>query len=162
METRNAVRGIVPTRSVALLLIVLTALMLAAGAIAASGQVKGVKAAEAVELTYTVWFSPKMTGVVGGDFDGTFGGAVLSRTPIPNTPIAHMKVLYVITANDPSKSFSAIVEGDHNSVANSTVLNGVVTAGWLAGDQAHSQFHTISSCPGKPSGPCFQGTLRLM
>jgi hypothetical protein len=150
------------SRSVAFVIIVLTALMLAAGAIAASGHVKDARAAEVVELTYMVWFSPAMTGVVGGDFTGTFGGAVLSRTPIPNTPIAHLKVLYVITANDPSHSFTALVEGDHNKMTNSTVLNGVVTGGWLTGEQAHSQFQTISGCPGKPSGPCSQGTLRLM
>jgi hypothetical protein len=163
METRTAFRGTVLSRSVAFVIIVLTALMLAAGAIAASGNVKNARAATIVELTYTVWFSPAMTGVVGGDFTGTFGGAVLSRTPIPNTPIAHLKVLYVISdANDPAHSFTAIVEGDHNKMTNSTVLNGVVTGGWLAGEQAHSQFQTISGCPGKPSGPCSQGTLRLM
>jgi hypothetical protein len=139
----------------------LAALTLGAGAGAGSGHVKDVKAAEAVVLTYTVWFSPNMTGVFGGDFAGTFGGAVLSRAPIVGTPIVHLSARYELNANDPSKSFTAIVEGNRNLVTNSAVLNGTVTSGWLAGEQAHSRFDVISSCPGKPSGPCFQGTLRV-
>ena len=58
METRTAFRGTVLSRSVALVIVVVTALMLAAGAIAASGQVKQAKAEDAIELTYTVWFAP--------------------------------------------------------------------------------------------------------
>ena len=139
----------------------LAALTLGAGAGAGSGHVKDAKAAEVVELTYTVWFSPNMTGVFGGDFAGTFGGAVLSRTPIVGTPIVHLSSRYELNANDPSKSFTAIVEGNRNLVTNKAVLNGIVTSGWLAGEQAHSQFDAISGCPGKPKGPCFQGTLRV-
>lgn len=161
MRAQTATRDKAIAKSVSFVITVLTALMLAAGAVAL-GNARAARAAEPVELTYTVWFSPHMTGVFGGDFSGTFGGAVLSRTPIPGTPIAHMKVLYVLTAADQSLSFTAIVEGDHNAVTNSTVLNGEVTAGWLAGDRAQSEFQTIGGCPGKPSGPCFQGTLRLM
>ena len=161
MHTRTTSRETALRKSVALLITALTALMLAAGAVA-FGNATVARAAEPVQLTYTVWFSPTMTGVFGGDFTGTFGGKVLSRTPIPGTPIAHLEVLYVLTADDPALSFTAIVQGDHNAVANSTVLNGEVTAGAFTGDRAHSEFQNISSCPGKPSGPCFQGTLRLM
>jgi hypothetical protein len=135
--------------------------MLAAGAAGASGQVKNAKAAEIVELSYTVWFSPNMTGVFGGDLTGTFGGAVLNRTPIPGTPIVHLTTRYVLTATDPSKSFTAIVEGNRSLETNKAELNGSVTSGWLAGEQAHSQFVVVSSCAGKPSGPCFVGTLRV-
>jgi len=150
------------SRALALAVTALTALTLAAGAAAATSQVKEAKAAEVINLTYTVWFSPNMTGVFGGDLTGTFGGAVLSRTPIPGTPIIHLTARYELNASDPSQSFTAIVEGDRNLVTNSAVLNGSVTAGRLTGERAHSEFQVISTCPGKPSGPCFQGTLRVM
>ena len=156
----KTLRGSATAKCVAVAFIALAALILGTGADAASGHVMAVKAAQQVELTYTVWFSPNMTGVFAGDFSGTFGGAVLSRTPIPGTPIVHLSARYELKANDPSKSFTAIVEGNRNLVTNSAVLNGSVTAGWLTGEQAHSQFDVISSCPGKPSGPCFVGTLR--
>lgn len=149
------------SKGLAVAVTALAVLTIGAGAVAGPVHVKDVKAAEVVELTYTVWFSPHMTGVFGGDFAGTFGGAVLSRSPIPGTPIVHLSARYELNANDPSKSFTAIVEGNRNLVTNSAVLNGTVTAGWLAGEQAHSQFDVISSCPEKPSGPCFVGTLRV-
>ena len=149
------------SKSVAVAVTALAALTLAAGAGAGPGHPKDVKAAEVVELTYTVWFSPHMTGVFGGDFAGTFGGAVLSSTPIAGTPIVHLSARYELKANDPSKSFIAIVEGNRNRVTNDAVLNGIVTSGWLAGEQALSQFDVIGGCPGKPTGPCFQGTLRV-
>ena len=155
----NAFRCRAFAKFVAVAVTVLAALALVAGGGAASGHVKEAKAAEMVELTYTVWFSPNMTGVFGGDFTGTFGGAVLSRTPIVGTPIVHLSARYELNATDPSKSFVAIVEGNRNLVTNEAVLNGLVTTGWLAGEQAHSRFDVISGCPGKPSGPCFQGTL---
>jgi len=161
MNTTTAFRDKALSKGLALLVTALTALMLAAGSVAL-GNVRVARAAEPVELTYTVWFAPQMTGVFGGDFSGTFGGMVLSHTPIPGTPIAHLEVLYVLTADDPTLSFTAIVEGDHNAITNSTVLNGEVTAGAFAGDRVQSVFQNISGCPGKPSGPCSQGTLRLM
>jgi hypothetical protein len=150
------------SKCVAVAVTALAALTLGAGAGAGSGHVKDVKAAEVIELTYLVWFSPNMTGVFGGDLSGTFGGAVLSRAPIPGTPIVHLSARYELNATDPSKSFTAIVEGDRNLVTNSAVLNGIVTSGWLAGEQVHSRFDVISSCPEKPSGPCFQGTLLVV
>ena len=157
----KALCGGVFSKYLAVAVTALAALTIGAGAVAGPVHVKDVKAAEVVELTYIVWFSPNMTGVFGGDFAGTFGGAVLSRAPIPGTPIVHLSTRYELKANDPSKSFTAIVEGNRNLVTNDAVLNGIVTTGWLAGEQAHSQFDVISSCPGKPSGPCFEGTLRV-
>jgi hypothetical protein len=160
MKTRTAFRGTVLSRSAALIIVVLTALMLAAGAIAASGQVKQARAEDAVELTYTVWFAPAMTGFVGGDIVGTFGGGVVS-TPIPNSPIVRLKALYVITANDPSESFTATLKGHLNTKTGSAVLNGVVTSGFMAGERVLSQFKVVGSCPAHPAGPCFPGTMRL-
>jgi hypothetical protein len=102
-----------------------------------------------------------MTGVVGGDIVGTFGGSVVS-TPIPATPIVRLQAIYVITAtNDASDSFTANVEGKLNTQTGSAVLNGVVTSGFLTGERVHSEFHVLSSCPLNLSGPCFQGTIRV-
>ena len=157
----RAFRGSSLSRCLALGVLALTALTLAAGAVGASGQVKNVKAAEIVELSYTVWFSPNMTGVFGGDLKGTFGGAVLNRTPIPGTPIVHLTARYELNPTDSSKSFTAIVEGNRSLETNKAELNGIVTSGWLTGEQVHSQFLVVSSCAGKPSGPCFVGTLRV-
>lgn len=161
MEDRTAFRGTALLKSLAVALTVLTALMLAVGAIAASGQVKQAKAADVVELTYTVWFSPAMTGIVGGDIAGTFGGGVVS-SPMPDSPLVHLKAVYVITANDPAQSFTALVEGNLNKVTKSAVLNGVVTAGRLTGERVHSEFQVLSTCPAHPRGPCFQGTMRVI
>ena len=177
MEIRTAFRGTALSKGVALVITTLMALMLAAGAIAASGQVKDVRAAvvdrqcrpagdcerlgDLVELTYTVWFTPTMTGVVGGDIVGTFGGSVVS-TPIPNSPIVRLQAVYVITATkDPSQSFTAIVKGKLNIQTNLAVLNGVVTSGLLTGGRVHSEFQVVSSCPLNPGGPCFPGTMRI-
>jgi len=170
MEARTAFRRTAWSKSVALVITVLTGLMLAVGTIAASGLVKDALAADLVsregrdrqdlELTYTVWFSPAMTGVVGGDFVGTFGGSVVS-TPIPGSPIVRLMALYVITANDASRSFTAVVKGKLNTQTNSAVLKGVVTSGSSTGERVHSEFQVLSTCPLHPAGPCFQGTMSV-
>src|ERR1700680_4119907 len=177
MEIRTAFRGSALSKGVAVVITVLTALMFAAGAIAGSGQVKDVRAAvqdlkchptgdcerhgDVVELTYTGWFTPAMTGVVGGDIGGTFGGSVVS-TPIPNTAIVRLQAIYVITATeDPSQSFIAILKGKLNPQTNSAVLNGMVTSGFLTGERVHSEFQVVGSCPLNPGGPCFPGTMRI-
>lgn len=165
MEVTRAFRRDVLSKSAARVITVLTALMLVGGAMAASGPVKDARAADradGVELTYTVWFSPAMIGVVGGDIVGTLGGDVATN-PIPNSPLVRLTATYVITAtNDPSRSFTAIVKGYLNTNTNRAVLNGVVTAGWLTGERVHSVFHVVSSCLLNTSGgPCFPGTLRV-
>jgi hypothetical protein len=163
MDVTRAFRQIALLKNVARVITVLTALMLVGGAMAASGQLKDAKAATIVDLTYTVWFSPAMTGVVGGDIIGTFGGGVTS-TPIPGTPLVQLKATYVIMANDPSESFTAILQGDLNTKTNAAVLNGVVTwsaSGTLTGERVHSEFQVVNNCPLNPSGPCFPGTLQV-
>ena len=96
------------SKCVAVAVTALAALTLGAGAGPGSSLAKDVRAADVVELTYTVWFSPNMTGVFGGDFAGTFGGAVLSRAPIVGTPIVHLSTRYELNANDPSRSFTRL------------------------------------------------------
>ena len=163
MEIRTAFRGPAISKRVALLLTVMTALVLAAGAIAASGGVKAARAATIVELTYTKWFSPSfptMTGVVGGDIVGTFGGSVLALSAIPGSPIVQLEARYEIFATDPSQSFTALVEGNQNNQTHSAVLNGAITSGYLVGERVHAEYDVIS-CTQAPRGVCFQGTIDL-
>jgi hypothetical protein len=138
----------------------LLALVLAGGFAAASHV--NAKASNDIELTYTKWFptpgSPVMAGVVGGDIEGTFAGLLLSRTAV-SPGVFHLKARYDIIAEQPHKSFSAIIEG--NSVRGTADLQGVVTSGWLDGGQVVVHFITVPSCALHPSGPCFTGTIQV-
>jgi len=114
-----------------------------------------------VELTYTKWFAPypTMTGVVGGDIEGTFGGAVLSRTVLPTVVL--LVARYEIIANNPSHSFTALISGSLDRATGMAVLDGAVTAGWLTGKAVHVEFHVIS-CAQAADHTCFQGTIRVI
>src|SRR5438309_2743766 len=71
----------------------------------------GGKGSGDVVLTYTKWFAPAyptMQGIVGGDIEGTFGGAVLSRTVLP--AVVLLEARYEIIANKPSHSFTALID----------------------------------------------------
>jgi hypothetical protein len=163
MELRKTLGGVAISKSVALVLTILTALILGAVALASSGQVKDARAADAVELTYTKWFSPRfptMTGVVGGDIVGQFGGTVLDRDLIADGQIGKLTAIYEVIADDPSQSFTALVHGTQNNETHTAVLNGVVTSGWLAGEQVHAEY-TVISCTQAPNHVCFQGTIRV-
>src|SRR5205085_9240546 len=120
----------------------LLGLMLAlvvAGGIAASGQAHvghghHAKTEPGLELTYTKWIAPgfpNMTGVVGGDIDGRFGGAVLERTPDASGRFIHLTSVYIVVAPDPSESFTAHVEGVQDNQTATAVLDGRVTDGLL-------------------------------
>ena len=41
------------------------------------------------------------------------------------------------------------------------LLDGVILAGWRTGAHVHVEFQKISSCAGKPAGPCFEGTIHI-
>jgi hypothetical protein len=133
-----------------------------AGGFAAASHVAAAKASNDIELTYTKWFptpgSPVMAGVVGGDIEGTFAGLLLSRTPV-SPGVFHLKARYDIIAEQPHKSFSAIVEG--NSVNGTADLQGVVTSGKPAGGQVVVHFITVSSCALHTTSPCFTGTIQV-
>ena len=163
MEVRKAFRRAAFSKGVAFVITVLTAFILGAGTLAASGQVKDARAAEAVQLTYTKWFSPHfptMTGVVGGDIVGTFGGEVLSRTLIANGQIGQLEARYEVIAVDSSESFTALVQGKQNNETHTAVLNGVVISGFLTGERVHAEYRVIS-CTQAPNHVCFQGTIRV-
>lgn len=134
-----------------------------AGGLAAASHVSAAKASKDIELTYTKWFptpgSPIMTGVVGGDIEGTFAGLLLSRTAV-SPGVFHLKARYDVIGEQAHKSFSAIVEG--NSVLGTADLQGVVASEWLTGAQVVVHFTTVPSCALHPSGPCFTGTIVVL
>jgi hypothetical protein len=142
------------------MLAVVIAVMAAFALDGAGALAGGSESRDHLQLTYTVWFAPAMTGVVGGDVVGTFGGSVVS-TRIPNSPLVRLRAVYVITANDASQSFTAVVKGKLNTQTLLAVLNGVVTSGSLTGQRVHSEFQVVGTCPEHPRGPCYQGALRV-
>jgi hypothetical protein len=140
-------------------------LVLTAGITAASAQTedrRGHGKRAGLELTYTKWFAPgfpHMVGVVGGDIAGQFGGAVLNN-PMPVAGSIQLTAIYIVRADDPSRSLTLRVEGAHDLQANKAVLKGRVLDGWLKGARARAEFKVIS-CTQAPSGECFQGTIRI-
>lgn len=124
-----------------------------------------------VEVSFTKWITafPAMAGVTGGDVPGTFSGAVLSGRLFDNGTIGQIEARYEVNAADQAHSFVAHIEGKQNNPTLQAVLNGTVTAGWLAGAQVQVIYNVIvpatgSSCvPAAPvNSPCFQGTIRIM
>jgi hypothetical protein len=163
MEVAKAFSKAAFSKSVVVVITVLMAVILGAGALVSSGQVKDARAADAVELTYTKWFSPRfptMTGVVGGDIAGSFGGTVLDRDLLADGQIGKLTAIYEVIAADPSRSFTALVQGTQNNETHTAVLNGVVTSGWLTGEQVHAEY-TVISCTQAANHVCFQGTIRV-
>ncbi len=151
--------------SVVRLLALILAIVLAGG-LASASQVRTVKADDSLNLTYSKWFFPSfptMTGIVGGDIEGTFGGHVISATPSADGRFLLLKAEYIVMAGQ--QSFTAHVEGKQNIATGKAVLHGVVTFGWLTGERVLAKFQAYnSSCPGVPQStvPCFQGTIRVM
>ena len=135
----------------------------AASALGAQTQSRaGGKGSGDVQLTYTKWFAPAfptMQGVVGGDLEGTFGGAVLVQTVLPTVLL--LEARYEIIANKPSHSFTALIAGSLDRATGMAVLDGTVTAGWLTGKAVHVEFQRIT-CTQAPNGICFQGTIRVI
>jgi hypothetical protein len=137
-------------------------LMLAAGITAASAQTqnrRGHGEHAGLELTYTKWFAPgfpHMVGVVGGDIDARFGGAVLKATP-NQTGGVQLTAIYIVVAPDPSRSLTIRVDGVQESGA--AVLNGRVVNGYLTGARVRAEF-TVFDCE-QSDGPCFQGTISI-
>ena len=133
--------------------------MLAAGITAASAQTENRSADSkrgGLELTFTKWFAPgfpHMVGVVGGDIDGQFGGAVLQATPD-----GRLKAIYIVVAPDPSRSLTIRLNGASDP-SGAAVLTGRVVDGRLTGARARVEFTRISC--GQPPRTCFQGTISI-
>jgi hypothetical protein len=139
-------------------------LVLAAGITAASAQTengRGHGKRAGLELTYTKWFAPafpNMVGVVGGDIDGQFGGAVLEAKP--DGRFIRLTAIYIVVAPDPSRSLTIHVEGVQDTQSGTAVLNGRVVDGSLRGARAHAEYKVIS-CTQSPDQTCFQGTISI-
>jgi len=142
-------------------------LALAASITAASAQTedrRGHGERAGLELTYTKWFAPgfpHMVGVVGGDIVGTFGGAVLNNPTPDAAGRTQLSAIYILRADDPSRSLTIRVEGVQES--GEAVLKGRVVDGWLKGARARAEFKVITCArsPGQAPGPCFQGTISI-
>ncbi len=117
-----------------------------------------------VEVTFTKWVPnyPFMTGVTGGDVPGIYAGEVLSRIAYDNGAIVKIRARYEVDGAGSDHDFKAVIEGTETEQTGRAVLNGVVTEGWLTGARVQVTFQKISTCAGFPTGPCFQGTIRVM
>ena len=140
-------------------------LVLAAGITAASAQPengRGHGKRAGLELTYTKWFAPSfphMVGVVGGDIDGQFGGAVLNN-PMPDAAgRTQLTAIYIVRAADASRSLTIRVDGAFDTKTGTAVLNGRVVDGSLKGARARAEFKVITC--GNPPRECFQGTISI-
>jgi hypothetical protein len=143
------------------LLVMLSLVLL--GAFASASEVRNVKADDGVNLTYTKWFHPAfpdMVGVVGGDIEGTFSGKVLDISTPGDKRFSYLAAHYNVIANDPAKSFSAMIVGRQDNQKLTAVLDGFVTSGWLAGHHVQAKYK-VFSCARSANGKCFTGTIRV-
>ncbi len=105
-----------------------------------------------------------MAGIVGGDVAGDFVGEVLDRrvstTGTIKAQIVALDALYEVRAGN--HSFTALIQGGQNNTTSKALLDGVILDGWRTGARVHVEFTVISGCAGKPAGPCFEGTIRIL
>jgi hypothetical protein len=146
-------------------LVLFLALVLGGGVagLAQAAEVRAEVPVSPVELTFTKWFSPSfpnMVGVVGGDIVGTFAGQVVDLTTSADGRFYDITARYQIIANDPSQSFTALIQGKQSIQRGTAVLDGFVTAGARTGEPVHVEFQVIT-CTQAASGFCFQGTIRV-
>jgi hypothetical protein len=108
--------------------------------------------------TFTKWVttSPSMAGVVGGAVgDGSYAGEILKYTP---GEITMIESLYHFKGS--KHSFTALLHVEQTG--RKAVLIGVVTKGWLKGNQAKGEYTQITSNQAPGDGTAFQGTLDIM
>jgi hypothetical protein len=127
------------------------------------------KKSRPVEVTFTKWGTTAvepylLEGVTGGDVAGEFAGEVLQRQVSTNPDVTQrirLEAIYEVHADDPDHSFTALIRGGQTAVSGVGLLDGVIISGWRTGGQVHVEFQRISSCAGKPAGPCFEGSIRI-
>jgi hypothetical protein len=130
-----------------------------------------------VEVTFTKWvlgLGPNptfMLGITGGDAEGTFVGELfpftqaVSANPSLLQPVSRNEVIYEVQANDPSRSFTALLRG--GSALGHAQLDGRVLAGWRIGSEVHVEWDRLTgpvNCPSPPAGAgpnCFVGTITI-
>lgn len=118
------------------------------------------------EVTFTKWITggtPSgtllMEGFTGGDAAGIFAGEVLNRKVSTDGRTTLLQPIYEVTSG--SRSFTALILGGQNSTGLG-LLDGVILEGWRTGARVHVEFQRMNDCSGAPSGPCFQGTIRIL
>jgi hypothetical protein len=138
--------------------VVLVTLSLSAGAVAADGG----RDHRNAENTFTKWVtslsSGTMAGVVGGDVgDGTYAGQVLSMVTVGDTTTIHATYGF----DGSTHSFSADVQVVQTGL--NAVITGIVTEGWLKGNQVEGQYTQIP-CSNGVEDPqrCYSGTLDIL
>ena len=116
-----------------------------------------------IELTFKKWFAPtppNMVGVVGGDFDGRFGGATLAQIPDANGQSVYLDVIYIAVAADPAQSLTMRIAGLFDLATLTAELNGRVVDGPLRNARVHVEWQRVG-CSEAPNGRCFQGTIHV-
>jgi hypothetical protein len=120
-----------------------------------------------IAVPYEKWIPnyPHMVGNADGVL-GAFTGTILQRIPSADGAIVHLRAEYVIdNTHRRGHSFTAVVEGDQNTITHTAILTGVVTAGWKVGAPVLVNFNVLSPCSlaTAPSGTktCFQGTIYI-
>jgi len=115
------------------------------------------------EVTFTKYLTafPNMAGVVGGDVgNGTYAGEILTYDPtIAGGKITLITADYHLNGSLHQSNVRLTVWQFDNNFA---ILSGAVTSGWRAGGHAFGIYKVLSTCPGNPAGPCFQGTLYIV
>jgi hypothetical protein len=136
---------------------VLVTLSLSAGVVAADGG----RDHRNAENTFTKWVtsaSGTMAGVVGGDVgDGTYAGQVLSMVTVGATTTIHATYGF----NGSKHSFSADVQVVQTGLK--AVITGIVTEGWLKGNQVEGEYTQIPCNKGvEDPQRCYSGTLDIL
>jgi hypothetical protein len=143
--------------------LVVAASVAAASAQTQNGRADGSDSPPGVELTFKKWIAPSQpnfAGVVGGDFDGRFGGATLARIPDATGQHVYLDVIYIAVAADPAQSLTMRIAGIFDVAARTAELNGRVVDGPLHNARVHVEWALVS-CTEAPNGTCFQGTLSV-
>jgi hypothetical protein len=139
-----------------------------------------------VDVAFVKWnASPVLlTGVTGGDVEGTFVGEVFQNqhsvndlvNPNPDPTMAgpvlngivRIESLYGVVADDGRKSFTALIRGGQNQVTGVGRFDGVILAGWRTGARVQvvyqRYFAADNNCTdaGAPiTANCFIGTIHI-
>jgi hypothetical protein len=139
--------------------------LLAGFGVATHSQVTQVASADGfgrTEVTFTKYVTnfPNMAGTVGGDIgNGAFVGEVLTVEPFANGKILKITPDYHLNGSLHQLTARLAVWQFDNQFA---VITGSVTSGWRQGASVYGTYKVLSTCPGKPEGPCFQGTLYIV
>jgi hypothetical protein len=154
-------------RSILCLVVAALALTQVPAAVAGNGAPKTSPGRRPVEVTFTKWITDNsvlpytMEGFVEGSVPGLFAGEVLDSRPTRNGRFSSLEAIYQVIADNPARSFTALIRGGRNNETNTAILDGVIIGGWRTGAPVHVEFDVLTNCPGAPLGRCFRGTIEV-